>query len=341
MENERAPIATRAIEDEPAAIAPSQAPPEANPLYAGDGPLSAGQASHALEEFRETVIRNEMADWEPDRSILRDDMIETFVTQRLGDPEEWFRKVPQLQRAGTNPVEKNLFLARICEIVDRIVDIRASAMPAPATRVEPTPPVAARSSSRILSAQRPSPANLPTRGERPDARDDYVVADMTKLSVTPRPDRFHDLEYRATVIRMVTYVIQIEGPIYDDFLIARIARVHGFQKAGGAIQKLVRSAVDRRFPRSMEDGREVFWSPGAQTETPVPFRESADDVRSHADIPIAELASLALPFIRFLDDESILRKMTGHFGLSRLRESTRARFQKAILFARSALASGR
>jgi len=49
-------------------------------------------------------------------------MIATFVTQHLNDPDDWFRKVPQFQRSGTNPVEKALFLTRICEIVDRIDD---------------------------------------------------------------------------------------------------------------------------------------------------------------------------------------------------------------------------
>jgi hypothetical protein len=318
-------------EREPRAVTPSEAPPpvEKKPLYAGDGPLSPCQASTALEEFRETVIRNEMAIWEPHRSILRDDMIETFVTQRLSSPEDWFRKVPQVQRAETSPVEKNLFLVRICEIVERI-DERTETRSVLA-------PDTAEVRARISLSPRPSPAN-PSSGEQPRARNEYVVADVAKLQVTPRADQFYHLEYRATIARMVAYIIQIEGPIYDNLLLSRIARIHGFQKAGATIQKLVRSAVDHQFPRTMEDGREVFWAPGASTEIPVSFRKSSENIRSHADIPIAELASLALPFVHAgMDSGLILRKMTAHFGLTRLRESTRIRFQKAISFAKSAV----
>ena len=320
------------IEDEPVAVKPSEPPSEDKPLYLGDGPLSASQASKALEEFREIVIRNEMANWEPHRSILRDGMIETFVMQRLSDPENWFAKVPQFQRSGTNPIEKNLFLARICEIVDCIDDDRTE------TKAAVTPPETARPPSQIPLPLRPAPTDPPNPGERPHARDEYVIADITKLPSTPRADRFYDPEYRATIGRMAAYIIQIEGPIYDDVLFTRIARVHEFLKTGAIIKKLVLSAIDPRFPRTNEDGREVFWDLGAQTETPVPFRKSASDIRSYTEVPIAELASLALPFVRIrLDDELILRKMAAHFGLERLREVTRIRFQKAISFAKSAI----
>src|SRR5215471_15088433 len=65
-----------------------------SPPFAGDKPLTIGQASKALEQFRENVIKAEMDNWEPHRSILRDSMIETFISQHLSDPGEWFQKVP-------------------------------------------------------------------------------------------------------------------------------------------------------------------------------------------------------------------------------------------------------
>jgi hypothetical protein len=39
----------------------------------------------------------------------------------------------------------------------------------------------------------------------------------------------------------------------------------------------------------------VFWKAGSQTDIPVPYRSSSKDIRSHADIPIIELAGLAGP----------------------------------------------
>ena len=132
---------------------------------------------------------------------------------------------------------------------------------------------------------------------------------------------FYDPGYKATISRMASFIIEVEGPVYDDVLVMRIARVHGFQRTGSTIQKLALSAIDHRFPRTTEDGRDVFWSAGAQTGVPVSFRKSADNIRSHNDIPIPELASLALPFVRIrMDDEQVVRKLAEHFELGRLRE---------------------
>jgi hypothetical protein len=61
-----------------------------------------------------------MTGWQRERSILRDGMIETFVSMRIKDPDDWFLRIPQYQRQNTNPLEKQKYLDRICEIVSRI-----------------------------------------------------------------------------------------------------------------------------------------------------------------------------------------------------------------------------
>jgi very-short-patch-repair endonuclease len=93
---------------------------------ARSGPLSESEAFQALREFRDTVIGRETENWEPHRSLLRESMIETLVIQRVRDPEDWFQKVPQFQRAGTNALEKQRYLEPICEIIDRIADANHS-----------------------------------------------------------------------------------------------------------------------------------------------------------------------------------------------------------------------
>jgi very-short-patch-repair endonuclease len=82
--------------------------------------LSESDVFEVLRQFRDTVIAREIENWEPQRSILRESMIETLVIQRVRDPDDWFRKVPQFQRAGTNALEKQRYLDQICEIIDRI-----------------------------------------------------------------------------------------------------------------------------------------------------------------------------------------------------------------------------
>ena len=89
-------------------------------LLSSNGPLTPQEATVALETFREEEIRPSMPDWDAQRSILRPAMIETFVSQRITEPDDWFKKIPQYLRTGTNPAEKVRFLESICEIVERI-----------------------------------------------------------------------------------------------------------------------------------------------------------------------------------------------------------------------------
>jgi very-short-patch-repair endonuclease len=84
------------------------------------GPLSEEEAVSALEVFRDSIIAKEIKNWERQRSILRDSMIEALIKQRVTDPREWIIKVPHYQRSGTNPVEKNRYLKHICQIIERI-----------------------------------------------------------------------------------------------------------------------------------------------------------------------------------------------------------------------------
>jgi very-short-patch-repair endonuclease len=136
-------------------------------LLESDGLLTEEQAFEVLKEFREAIIKQEMTAWEPHRSILRDGMIETFVRQRVTDPEDWFRKVLQYQRSATNPLEKRLFLSRICEIIERIADSGPFAAKSPITR----PP----SEQQGFSPQSPANAALPAEST-PSNRGTYEVA---------------------------------------------------------------------------------------------------------------------------------------------------------------------
>jgi hypothetical protein len=326
-------VATPTPESIPSMVASTSEPATGEKaLLASDGPLTEEQAFEVLKEFREAVIKQEMTAWEPHRSILRDGMIETFVRQRITDPEDWFRKVPQYQRSATNPVEKRLFLSRICEITERIAD-------SDPFMVSP-PPILSPPEQRHFSDKSRTTAASPAEGTLSKAGT-YAVADMATIGMRPRADLFYEPRYAALLSQMVAHVIEVEGPIYDDVLVTRIARAHGFQRSGSNIQSLVLASVDGRFSRTKEEGREVFWKEGSRTDIPVPYRLSSKDVRSHADIPIIELAGLAGPFVRLrMNDEQVLRRMAEQFELGRLREAARTRFETAIKFARLALESG-
>jgi very-short-patch-repair endonuclease len=318
-------------------------------LLEGSGPLTEAELHQALREFRDTVIAVEMAPWEHHRSILRDSMIETLVAQQVTDSSDWFLKVPQFQRAGTNPIEKTRYLDRICDLVARMSDRRSVKQPPAFTLTPPTEPQVMRqgtlfgapgsSSNPAASPAASAPAAAPTpTASNGHGSDRYVVADISACGVDPNPDRFYEAGYSPALSRMIAHVINTEGPLYADQLVTRIARVHGFMRSGAKIVERIMLAIDRRFPRSHEGEREVLWPAGATPQPVLPLRRSKAEDRDHNDIPLAELASLAASRLRKREDEAdVVAHMRQHFGLARLHDSTRARFEAAIRIAQEHL----
>jgi very-short-patch-repair endonuclease len=194
-----------------------------------------------------------------------------------------------------------------------------------------------------------SPAEEPTRiyaGAAPMAPNEqapansqvaiYRLADLGAVGFDVEPERFYDALYRSQLRRMVADVIAIEGPIYEDLLIERIKRAHGFNRAGDRIREIVLAAVSSRIPRTKDGDRVVYWPEGADPAARAAFRRSPDGARDHADIPLPELASLATTFLGDgADREEVVRKMALYFKLGRLRESARARFEEAARIAES------
>ncbi|WP_114945276.1 DUF3320 domain-containing protein [Microvirga calopogonii] len=321
--------------------------PHGPSLLEREGPYTEAELHQALREFRDTVIAVEMPSWERHRSILRDSMIETLVAQHVTEPDDWFRKVPQFQRAGTNPAEKARYLERICELVGRL-DERRPVEPAakpPTFELAPTTePQIVRQGSLFertngTPAMAPSAPAQPATPQSPASREReqgiYVVTDIPACGVDPDPDRFYDASYSPILSQMIAHVVATEGPIYADQLVTRIARAHGFLRSGSKIVDRVMFAIDRRLPRTREGEREVLWPAGSDPKRILALRRSAGEDRDHNDIPLIELASLAMPHLKKgREVDEIVASMRHHFGLARLHEPTRARFEEAIKIAR-------
>ncbi len=160
----------------------------------------------------------------------------------------------------------------------------------------------------------------------------YQLADLVAAGFTPDREQFYETSYRPTLRKMVAHVIAIEGPIFTDVLVQRIARAHGFARAAGRIQETVLDVVESKHPRTKEDERTIFWPEAVDTEALPPFRAAPLEVRDHSDIPLVELSALAQHFINQGAQPAEAAIMIGQtLGLGRLREATRARFEVAAL----------
>ena len=167
--------------------------------------------------------------------------------------------------------------------------------------------------------------------QAPQGHAEYVVADPAASGVEPDPKLFYELQHRHRIRTMVSYVIEVEGPIYEDLLVLRIARAHDFARAAGRIRDVVVSSIEAGHPRTTDDGRGLIWPKGADVGEPVVFRHAPNDVRDHSDIPLVELKALGRLFqAQGADHEETVRRMAAQFGLGKLREGTRWRFQAAI-----------
>ena len=63
----------------------------------------------------------------------------------------------------------------------------------------------------------------------------YSLANLLDCGLTLEADRFYDPLYRSTLRALVAHIIHVEGPIFEDVLIRRIARAHGFGRTGDRI----------------------------------------------------------------------------------------------------------
>lgn len=170
------------------------------------------------------------------------------------------------------------------------------------------------------------PQNLAGREYRP-----------AELEIAPEDfNRLCEHDYEADLKCLIDLVIEVEAPIYKDVLIERIARAHHKGRVGRIIQDTVSSAISTEHTIVKEEDREVVFLKNTILNQLVPFRSSSSEQRSHRDIPLIELASLARPLITSgVSDADSLSYMTMKLGMARLREHTRLRFVAAINMARA------
>lgn len=160
---------------------------------------------------------------------------------------------------------------------------------------------------------------------------------IAELDIAPtEDDRIYEETYKADLECLVDLVLEVEAPIYKDILIERIARAHRKERVGRIIQETVSASISADHSITLEEGREVVFFKEFDPYQLVAFRPSSSDQRAHRDIPLIELAGLVWPLMaEGMSDPDILSHLAKRFGLARVREQTRLRFEAAIKIARA------
>jgi hypothetical protein len=177
------------------------------------------------------------------------------------------------------------------------------------------------------------------RLQAPEEVQDYRIAELNDLGRPVEPGRFYDASYRPALSAMVDHVLSVEGPIYEELLIRRIARAHGLQRVGPLVREAIADRIDAAVARTDDEGRPVLWPPGEEPRTSYRHRPSDATVRSHTDTPMPELVGIAMTLPSNASEAERARMIGQRLGLSRIEASARARFEKASELARQSAAS--
>jgi very-short-patch-repair endonuclease len=160
----------------------------------------------------------------------------------------------------------------------------------------------------------------------------------SESALTPNSARFYEPAYKGVLAGLIAGTLESEGAMRLDRLIQHVARLHGFQRAGREIQERVTMAIPPACVHTEETGGTFIWPTGVGPADCVGFRAPVmGQVRDPSEISLEELTMLAGACLeRNPDEEVALSAMRDACGLSRLRETARARCREAIARARPA-----
>ena len=154
----------------------------------------------------------------------------------------------------------------------------------------------------------------------------YEVAEL-EGHFSADPERFYSEDYEPHLQAMIEYVIDVEGPIHEDVLVRRIARHHGFHRAGHQINGIVIRIANRRRGHTQEKVGTFFWPKGNAQErrAPARYQDRDDTMRSVDYICQEELRAIAAA-TAIIDPVGLARTI----GIARLSERARGRLTAAL-----------
>lgn len=163
---------------------------------------------------------------------------------------------------------------------------------------------------------------------RPEASD-YRLTDFGPLLGAIDPGAFYETSYDPVLINLIRHVLNHQAPISESALVERIARAHGFQRAGRIIRERVVSVAERRFHLANGAAGGTFvWHDEAARLAWNTYRVPASEqsVRPIEDIAPEELKAAAM--VCTSDDHPL--EIARLFGIRRLSSVARNRILESL-----------
>ena len=156
----------------------------------------------------------------------------------------------------------------------------------------------------------------------------YLIADLDEGRYRANPDMFYSEEYEPQLSAIIDHVIDTEGPIHEDVLVRRIARRHGFQRAGRQIRDIVIEIAKRRRDWTKEDVGLFFWRQGTIKDRLTPARYKGRDEEMRKVEYICKEEIQAIGALLSLSDDPI--DLARSIGIIRLSQSAHKRLSEAL-----------
>ena len=220
--------------------------------------------------------------------------------------------------------------------VEGIEEIRDEDLPPEA---EVAPPPTADETELVSSSDLSVPdapaiplTSAPAAEPTPAGNSGYRVTDLTTFKA--EPDLFYEFAYRDTLRGMIEAVMVQEAPLKADILAQRVARAHGWLQTGRRIRERIDLHL-RGYDTTSESSGVFLWMKDDVSDI-LPYRPPANENsrRSISDVPVAELASVAIDNPDLLDMPDPTRDLARLIGVERLAATSRARLDEAIARAR-------
>ncbi|MDX9755242.1 MAG: DUF3320 domain-containing protein, partial [bacterium] len=156
----------------------------------------------------------------------------------------------------------------------------------------------------------------------------YIYASLDGEAFLPDENLFYLEEYEDRLAKMVCHVIETEGPIHEDVLVRRIARHHGFKRAGRQIREIVLKLAKQCSLKTKEEVGEFFWPKEAYPSHMAwaRYQDRDEEMRKIEHICKEELWAINTLLALQGDPQEIARSL----GISRLSQDARKRMQKII-----------
>lgn len=160
----------------------------------------------------------------------------------------------------------------------------------------------------------------------------FREADLSPLMGSIEPESFYSPSYEPFLAKMIASILHAEAPIRDEILVRKIARAHGFQRAGARIVETITSIVQHNHGTTTEEVGTFFWVNKSDKDSPITFRKPSEtSFRSIPEIAIQELSSLARTTLdQGKRGEAAIVSMSREIGVQKLHNSHRERLELAI-----------